>query len=102
VPFRLVAAGLSATPATPRAGVRFTVRLRVTTATGARVGRGTIGCTARLAGRPLRLVGKGWSAAGAWCAWKPAAAQRGKRLTAAIRVTRSDSSVARTVSKLLG
>ena len=101
VPFRLVAAGLSWTPATPRAGARFTLRLRVTTATGARVGRGSIACTARFAGRPLRIVGKGWGATGAWCAWKPAAAQRGKLLTAAIRVTRADSTVARTVSQRL-
>jgi hypothetical protein len=101
VPFRLVAAGLSATPAIPRAGARFTVRLRVTTATGARVGRGAIACTATLAGRPLRTVGKGWSTAGAWCAWKPAKTQGGKRLTAAVRVSRAGSSVARIVSKRL-
>jgi len=102
VPFRLVGAGLSAVPATPRAGARFTLRLRVTTATGARVGRGAIACTATLAGRALPIVRKGWSTAGAWCAWKPGVAHRGKRLTAAIRVTRADSSVGRRVSKHLG
>jgi len=101
VPFRLVAAGLSETPTTPRAGARYTIRLRVTTATGARVGRGAIACTAKLAGRPLRIVGRGWSPGGAWCAWKAAATEQGKRLTVAIRVTRADSTVARTVSKRL-
>jgi hypothetical protein len=101
VPFRLVAGSVSTAPAAPRAGSGLTVRLRVTTATGARVGRGTIACTATLAGRPVRIVGKGWSTAGAWCGWKPTAAQRGKRLTATIRVTRAGSTVARTISRRL-
>jgi hypothetical protein len=67
-------------PANPRAGRRFSVpgaTVRLTN--GQNVAPSTITCTARLAGRALRPVGR--------CAWRIPANARGKRLVVTVTVT---------------
>jgi hypothetical protein len=67
-------------PATPRAGRRFSVpgaTVRLTN--GQNVAPSAITCTARLAGRALRPVGR--------CAWRVPANARGKRLVVTVTVT---------------
>jgi hypothetical protein len=67
-------------PATPRAGRRFSVpgaTVRLTN--GQNVAPSTRTCTARLAGRALRPVGR--------CAWRIPANARGKRLVVTVTVT---------------
>ena len=67
-------------PAVPRAGRRFSVpgaTVRLTS--GQNVAPSTIACTARLAGRALRPVGR--------CAWRIPANARGKRLVVTVTAT---------------
>jgi hypothetical protein len=67
-------------PANPRAGRRFSVpgaTVRLTN--GQNVAPSAIACTARLAGRALRPVGR--------CAWRIPANARGKRLVVTVTVT---------------
>jgi hypothetical protein len=67
-------------PANPRAGRRFSVpgaTVRLTS--GQNVAPSAITCTARLAGRALRAVGR--------CAWRIPANARGKRLVVRVTVT---------------
>jgi hypothetical protein len=68
------------TPLKPRAGKRFAVSgARVALGTGETVQAESVTCSARLAGRVLRLAGR--------CAWNLPPSANGKRLTVTVKVT---------------
>jgi len=68
------------TPLKPRAGKRFSVSgARVVLGTGETVRAESVTCSARLAGKALRLAGR--------CAWNVPRAAKGKRLTVTVKVS---------------
>jgi hypothetical protein len=64
-------------PAAPRAGRPFRVAVASARLSDRTAGRGTVTCTARIAG--MRLAGRG-------CSWRIPAAMRGRRLTVIVRI----------------
>jgi hypothetical protein len=93
----LLSRGLTATRA--RAGRLFTVRLRVATSTGARVGSAAVRCPARVGKSPLRPLVRRWSRGVATCTWRLPRAARAKRVLAGVRVQSRGSTVAHSVTR---
>jgi uncharacterized protein YkwD len=103
----LAAAGHALKPSHPRAGAAVTVRLVLATDNPRAVtSRGRVLCTARAAGRKLRVTGRrllGTSATrgAASCAWRIPAGLRGKTLRATVHVVVDDVDVERSVVRKL-
>jgi hypothetical protein len=96
---RLVSAGLSTVPRSPRAGRLYTARLRVVTETGSPVRSGTVRCTARVGKTILRSLTRRWKNGYATCAWKLPRSARGKRLQISIGVAKNGRTLTRRLAR---
>jgi hypothetical protein len=88
-PGALLADGVTSSPAKPRAGRLFTVRVRVVTDTGAPITRGVVTCSLHVGKRAVRATARGWKRGVATCTWKLPAAARKKILRGSVRVEHS-------------
>lgn len=102
-PLRLLARSFGSTPARPRSGKPFTVRLTAARSdTGAVLASGVVTCTARVGGRSLtarthRIVNRR-----AVCAWVIPAAAKGQRMSGSITVVFEGLRVTRSFAATVG
>jgi hypothetical protein len=96
---RLASAAVSTVPRAPRAGRRYTVRVRAFTSAGSPVPVGAIRCTARVGKSVLRPISKRLRAGYAVCAWKLPKAARGKRLRVGVVITSNGQRLTRTLTR---
>lgn len=86
-PARLVLKKLSTTPATPRAGKTYTVRMSVARSdTGATISGGQVTCAAKVGGKTLRAKSARFVGGQAVCVFQVPATARGKTLRGTITV----------------
>jgi hypothetical protein len=81
---RVVLGGVRSTRA--RQGRLFRIELRLLTDTGAPPPRGPVSCSARVAGRSIRVRAKGWLSGRPYCTWRLPRASRGQTLRGVVRV----------------
>jgi hypothetical protein len=98
----LVAVDFATSPPGPRAGRLLTASFGARRLdTGTAVRSGTIRCSARIAGQPLRLATKGFRNGRAFCTWRIPSWTRGQRIRGSVAVRRGTFSVERSFSKVV-
>jgi hypothetical protein len=102
-PLRLVARAFGSTPARPRAGRPFTVRLTAARSdTGAVLASGVVRCTARVGGRSLKARTQRIVNRRAVCVWLIPAAAKGQRLSGSVTVVFEGLRVTRSFAATVG
>ncbi len=95
----LLVRSFSAQPAKPRAGRQFAVRLAlVATETGAPVTSGSVSCSMKVAGEPLRPRSRGFVGTRAVCAYAIPTNARGRPFQSTISVTFGGEKITRSLS----
>ena len=93
----------SATPAKPRAGRPFTLRLALLRAdTGIALTSGAVSCSTKIGGRTLRPSSRGFVGGRATCAYAIPADARGRTFQSTISVRFAGATVARSISGKVG
>jgi len=82
----LLAASFTTLPRNPQAGRIFTARLRVVTADGDTVSRGTVACSLGNARARSQMIARGFRRASAFCTWRIARKMRGLKLRGSLSV----------------
>jgi Tol biopolymer transport system component len=83
------------TPASPKSGRLFTVRLRVVTADQQAIGHGAVSCALRAGTAGLRAVARGFRRGSAFCTWRIPKRTRGLKLRGSILLRSGGGIVAR-------
>ena len=84
---RLMPLGFTTTPQLPRAGRPFTASLKVAATNPAALADATTTCSAVVAGRPVRALGRSFSGRAAQCVWQLSAGATGKTIAGTVTVT---------------
>ena len=88
VPAKLVAKSVTTTPASPKAGKTFTVRMAATRSdTGATIVNGTVDCTARAGTKTLKPKSEKFVGGQATCVFQAPATSKGKTIRGTIKIT---------------
>lgn len=102
-PARLVAKKLSTTPAKPKAGKSFTVRLTATRSdTGATIVNGEVDCTAKAGGKALKPKSEKFVGGQAVCVFQIPAGTQGKTLRGTIKITFEGKTLTRPFAGTIG
>jgi hypothetical protein len=89
----------TARPARPRAGKPFGLRLAaISTETGAPVASGTVACSTRIAGQPLRPQSSGFAGGTAVCTFSIPANTKGRTFSSTISLRSAGETLSRTIS----
>src|SRR5262249_33689861 len=95
----LAATAFTTTPKIVKAGKPFSVGLAATESdTGGPVDQGTVACTARVAGKPLKAKSSRLVNGIAVCAWTAPTNAKGKRVTGTITLTAKGAKISRSFS----
>jgi len=88
VPAKLVAKSVTTTPASPKAGKTFTVRMAATRSdTGATIVNGTVDCTARAGTKTLKPKSEKFVGGQATCVFQAPGTSKGKTIRGTIKIT---------------
>ena len=99
----IYASSFTAQPTKPRGGRPFSLQLAaISTDTGAPVTSGTVSCSMRIAGQPLRPTSKSFAGGSAACTFSIPAGTKGRSFTSTIVLRSQGETLPRTVSGEVG
>jgi hypothetical protein len=99
----MYASSFSVQPTRPRAGKQFSLRLAaISTDTGAPVTSGTVACSMRIAGKPLRPTSSSFTGGSAVCTFSIPAGMERKDFTSTIVLRSQGETLPRTISGRVG
>jgi hypothetical protein len=99
----MYASSFSVQPARPRAGKQFSLRLAaISTDTGSPVTSGTVACSMRIAGKPLRPTSSSFTGGSAVCTFSIPTGTKRKDFTSTIVLRSQGETLPRTISGRVG